>query len=502
MKRKNIYLITLLIAAILLILNLISDKLFYRLDLTEDHSYTLSNATKNILKNLQEPVTVTAYFSKDLPPSVAETRRDFKDMLIEYSNKAKGMLVYEFINPNENNAKEQEALKSGIRPVMINVREKDQMKQQKAYLGAVISMGDRKEVIPFFQPGGPLEYALSSAIKKLSVVNKPKIGILQGYDCPLLSDDLSQVRQGLSVLYNVLPLRLTDTTDIPADMHTVAIVRPKDSIPAFVFSKLDQFLARGGNLFVAVNRVDGNFKNAYGSVLNTGLESWLLSKGIRVEPVFVTDAKCGAVTVQQQQGFFRISSNVSFPYLPVISNFADHPITKGLEAVIMEFASPIEYTGDSTKTFTPLAFTSEKSGTEPAPAFFNIEKKWTQQDFPKKHLTVAALLKGKFGGKTPARIVVVGDGDFPVNRGQQQLNKDNVNFMVNAIDFLSDDTGLIELRTRGITARPLKELSDGTKLILKYLNFLLPIILVLLYGLYRYERNRKIRLQRLEEDYS
>ena len=500
MKKKNIALITLLIAAILLVVNLISDKLFYRLDLTEDHSYTLSKATRDILKNLKEPVTVTAYFSKELPPAVAETRSDFKDMLIEYSNRAKGMLVYQFVNPNENAEKEKEAMQNGIQPVMINVREKDQMKQQKAYLGAVVSMGDRKEVIPFLQPGGPMEYALSSAIKKLSVVNKPKIGILEGYGCASLSE-LSQVKQDLDVLYNVIPLKLTDTTKIPEDIRTIAIVRPKDSIPSFVFNQLNQFMTRGGNLFVAINRVNGDLSHAYGQVLNTGLESWLLSKGIRVEPVFVTDAKCGAVTVQQQQGMFRFTTNVSFPYIPVIGTFADNPAVKGLEAVVMEFASPIEYTGDSTKTFMPLAFTSEKSGTEPAPTYFNIQKQWTTNDFPKKHLTVAALIKGKFGGKQDAKMIVVGDGDFPVNRGRQQINKDNASLMVNSIDFLSDDTGLIELRTRGITSRPLKELSDSKKMVLKYLNFLLPIILVILYGLYRFERSRKIRMQRMEESY-
>ncbi len=501
MKKKNLYIATLLIAAILLVVNLISVKMFYRLDLTEDHAYTLSKATKDILKNLKEPVTVKAYFSKDLPPAIAETRNEFRDMLIEYSNRSKGMLVYEFINPNEDQEKEQEALKDGVQPVMINVREKDQMKQQKAYLGAVISMGDRKEVIPFMQPGGPIEYALSSAIKKLSVTNKPKVGILEGYGCAGLSE-LGQVRQGLEVLYDVQSLHLTDTTGIPEDIRTIAIVRPRDSLPQFVFTQLDAFLKRGGNIFVAINRVKGDLQRAYGQVLNTGLESWLLSKGISVAPDFVVDVKCGAVTVQQQQGYFRIASQVSFPYLPLISTFADHPAVKGLETVIMEFASPLEYTGDSTKTFTPLAFTSEKSNTLPAPLFFDIQKQWTEKDFPKKHIPVAGLLEGTFGSDKRARILVVGDGDFPVNRGNQQINGDNVNLMVNSIDFLSDDTGLIELRTRGITSRPIKELSDSTRTLLKIVNFVLPLLLVILYGIYRLWRNRKIRMERMEADYS
>ena len=501
MKKKNLYITTLLIAAILLVVNLISVKMFYRLDLTEDHSYTLSKATKDILKNLKEPVTVKAYFSKDLPPAIAETRNEFRDMLIEYSNRSKGMLVYEFINPNEDQEKEQEALKDGVQPVMINVREKDQMKQQKAYLGAVITMGDRKEVIPFMQPGGPIEYALSSAIKKLSVTNKPKVGILEGYGCAGMNE-LGQVLQGLNVLYDVQPLHLSDSTPVPQDIHTIAIVRPQDSLPQYVFTQLDAFLKRGGNIFVAINRVKGDLQRAYGSVLNTGLESWLLSKGISVAPDFVVDVKCGGVTVQQQQGYFRIATQVSFPYLPLISNFADHPAVKGLETVIMEFVSLLEYTGDSTKTFTPLAFTSERSNTLPAPLFFDIQKQWTEADFPKKHIPVAGLLEGNFGGSKKGRILVVGDGDFPVNRGQQQINADNANLMVNSIDFLSDDTGLIELRTRGITSRPIKELSDSTRTLLKIVNFVLPLLLVLLYGIYRIWRNRKIRMERMEADYS
>ena len=96
---------------------------------------------------------------------------------------------------------------------MINVRDKDQIKQQKAYLGAVVSMGSRKENIPFIQPGSAMEYAFSTAIKKLSVVNKPSIAIIEGHGEPLLNE-IMQVYKELSILYDVQPLTLTDTTVI------------------------------------------------------------------------------------------------------------------------------------------------------------------------------------------------------------------------------------------------------------------------------------------------
>jgi ABC-type uncharacterized transport system involved in gliding motility auxiliary subunit len=102
-------------------------------------------------------------------------------------------------------------------------------------------------------------------------------------------------------------------------------------------------------------------------------------------------------------------------------------------------------------------------------------------------------------------MVVFGDGDFAVNgegQGAQQLQPDNVNLMVNAIDWLSDDTGLIELRTKGVTSRPLDaQLEDSTKTLVKYLNFLLPIILIIIYGVIRFQVKRKFRDKLMSVDY-
>jgi len=160
MKTAKITSTIILITAIVIIINVLSENYSFRLDFTEGKEYTLSKATRNILKDLDKPVTVTAYFSKDLPPNISSVSDNLKDMLIEYGNRSKGMVVYKFVNPNEKEELEQEAMKNGIQPVMINVREKDQVKQQKAYIGAVVSIGEEKETIPFFKPGSAMEYEL------------------------------------------------------------------------------------------------------------------------------------------------------------------------------------------------------------------------------------------------------------------------------------------------------------------------------------------------------
>ncbi len=505
MKNKQSILVYLsLIIGVVVLINIIADRFFFRLDFTGDKRYTLSKATKNILDSIKEPVTVVAYFSEQLPPEIAQVRREFKEMLVEYATRSKGKVLYEFINPNKDEQTEKEAMQAGVQPVMINMREKDQVKQQKAYIGAVVKYSERKEIIPVIQPGTAMEYALSTSIKKLTVTNRPLIGILQGHGEATIAA-MQQIDNALSILYNIEPVTLNDSTANLNNYLTVAIVAPKDSFPASHLKQLDDFLAQGKNLFIAINRVSANFQTATGSVLSTGLETWLANKGLSVESKFVIDQSCGSIMVNQQQGQFTFQSQVNFPYLPIISSFTDHPITKGLETVLFQFASPIVYTGgSSSQTFTILAKTTDKSGSEAAPLYFDINRQWQQTHFMQPRLNVAGLLSGKIVGEKNSRIVLVGDGDFPVNgegEGKRQVSPDNANLMVNSIDFLSDDTGLIDLRTKAVVSRPITQLEDGTKTLLKYTNFLLPILLIIGFGIGRAQYRRNLRLKRMTPNY-
>jgi gliding-associated putative ABC transporter substrate-binding component GldG len=502
MKQK-LFVTTSLIIGILLVVNLLSNEFHFRFDLTDDKQYTLSPATRDILKNLEEPVTIKAYFSKDLPATIAKTRQDFQELLIEYSKRADGNILYEFVNPNEKESTENDAAQNGIQPVMINIREKDQVKQQKAFLGATISLGEKKEVIPVIQPGTAMEYALSTAIKKISLDHKSTIGFLQGHGEPAL-EEIGQLAEQLRILYDLSEIKISDTTSISPSVKTIAILRPTDTIPPSHLEKLDAFLARGGRLMIAMDRVKGDLQKSFGFPVSTGLESWLQRKGVDVEDNFVADAKCGQVTLQQKQGFFTMQSQIPFPYIPLVGKFADHPVSKGLENVLFEFVSSIKYTGDTTKRFTPLAFSSEQSNTFKAPLYFDIQKQWTAADLPLKNIVLAAAIEGKLSGSTPTKMVVIANGEFIINGGGQQPRKvqaDNVNLVSNSIDWLSDDTGLISLRTKGVTSRPIDELEDSTKTLIKYANFLLPILLVIGYGIVRSQQNKIKRFKRMSENY-
>ena len=270
---------------------------------------------------------------------------------------------------------------------------------------------------------------------------------------------------------------------------------------------MDEFLASGGNLFVGLDAVQANLQGQgpWGP-LNTGLETWLGEKGVRVEQSFLVDQQGIQIGVQTPQmtpfGQMNVTSYIDFPYIMQINNFEDHPITEGLEVMLMQFPSPVGLSLDSTSKGGNLVYTSQLTGKQPAPVFFNPNKQWTQNDFTAGPQPMAVWVEGSKANKD-SRIVVAGDGDFPIYQQGQQFIPDNANFLVNAIDWLTDDTGLIQLRTKGVVARPLeKQLEAGERSLVKVLNFLLPILILLGFGIYRRQKRKMQTLKWKAIDYS
>ncbi|MEM7369090.1 MAG: Gldg family protein [Bacteroidota bacterium] len=498
----------LLYIAIFLALNLLASSSFFRLDFTADKRYTLSESTKDILQNLDEPVTVTAYFSDNLPAQLKVVEGDFKDLLSEYRTKSGNNVVYEFIDPTDDEALQAEIGQGGIYPLQIQAREKDEITTVQAFAGAIVKSGNQQEVLPRVLQISGLEYSLSAAIKKMSVADKPKIGFIQGHGEPGL-DKLIQAQQELANLYQIDTVSLSGGPAAWADFKTLVLLGPSSTIPPDELAQLDEFLASGGRLFVGINAVGGDLQaQAPWDRISTGLENWLTGKGVMVEQAFVLDAVSAQINMQRRQGFFVVNQPINFYYFPNIRNFKEHPVTTGLEEVMLQFASPITIINtDSSVRISPLATTSEQSGKQAPPAYFNPEKQWTQADFSYGLQNVAVSLEGKMGGETETKMVVIADGDFPLNPSPQQpAPANNVNLLVNSIDWLTDDTGLIALRTKGVEARPLQKLMGeedaGTRTVVKILNFLLPLLIVIIFGIIRNQKRKTQALKWKAEDYS
>ena len=131
------------------------------------------------------------------------------------------------------------------------------------------------------------------------------------------------------------------------------------------------------------------------------------------------------------------------------------------------------------------------------------QKKWRQSDFPDGPKTIAAIFEGDLAGiGNSGKLILFGDADFPISQGRNaRSNSDNFSLLVNSVDWLSDDTGLIDLRTKGVTSRPLDEIEEGKVSLYKWGNFLIPILLVLILGFYKNQKNRNLRIKRMTTDY-
>ncbi|MEK6755431.1 MAG: Gldg family protein [Bacteroidota bacterium] len=489
-----------LILGILVVLNIISIRLFGRLDLTSQKVYTLSDASKNLVGSLDDRVTVKAYFTEDLPAPYNNNRRSALDILNEYKAYAKGNLQYEFISPQGEKG-EQDAQQQGIAPVQVQVVNEDKLEIKRGYLGLVMLYEDRKEVLPVVQNLSSLEYDISSALKRLTTRTKKKIGYTTGHGEADVSG-MRQVYQAVSPQYDMTPVDLSKGEPVPSDIAALLVISPQNRFQDSAKYQLDQYLMRGGKVAFLLNRINANLQVRMGQPVDLGLEDMLQNYGIRVNPDLVRDAQCASVRVMQQQGSIAFESQVPFPYIPVASNFsASNPIVKDLQSVFFFFASSLDTSGASAQGLKTevLVRSSKRSGRQTG--FFLIDplQRYTPADLAEEGIALAAMVDGTFKsffvGKQPAaavtkspetRIIIVGDGDFV--KDEFLGNRGNLTFFANIVDYLADDAGLITIRSKNVATPPLEQVSDGTKRFLKYANFIGPPLLIVAYGLFRWRR--------------
>ena len=510
MKKRVIFVQIGILAFIIILANLISSNLYFRLDFTEEGRYSLSDATRDILEDLEDVVTIKAYFNKDVPVQLMQTRNALRDFLVEYEDASGGNLLYQLIDPSNSEEDKADARAAGIPEVGVNVIENDKQEQLKVYMGLVFSTGEnRREILPLVQPGGSMEYDITSSIKKLTIQDKPKVGLIQGYGEPPI-EQIRQLHQELSILYDVDSFEIKDETQVPPDYHALLWIDPKDTIDAGDFQKMDDYLDGGGNLLLGYSRVVGDLATSQiNGADDIGVSQWISRRGISLGDQIVIDERCSTVTAQQRYGGFTINNQVRFPYFPLINKFDDHPITKGIETLMLPFASPINITNqDTTRVVTAFLTSSPRSGLIATPTFMDVNRRWGAGDYTSPNQVLGVAIEEPVSGEqlqqdegetTPGgRIVILTNGSFMVNgEGQQarSINKDNISLVANAIDWLSDDSGLILLRTKGITSRPLRDVEDGIKELYKYGNVFVPILLILLYGVVRRYRKQMQRMK-------
>jgi gliding-associated putative ABC transporter substrate-binding component GldG len=524
-KRDTLLKIAIIIG-IIIVVNVIAKRVFTRVDLSKNKSYTLSTISKDIVKNLDDKMVVKGYFSEGLPAPYNNLRRNVQDLLDDYRSYSKGNLNYEFYNPTsategENTELQKEAEKYGIQPVQIQAMDNDKMEVKKIYVGLVFLYGGKQEIIPVVQSVDNLEYEITSMIKKMTTDKKKKIGFLTGND-EYDYKKMQRINQILSAQYDLQPVDVLLNKPVPDDISALIVFSPKTEFKEHQLFMLDQYIMRGGRIAWLINKVTPNFQQqvVIGDVAKLNLDDFLANYGIRISTDLVRDMQCSSVQVQSQIG---IPISIKYPFFPMITNISKtNPAFNNIQSVTLTFASTIDTSVAAGKNvrIKPLLLSSDHSGLVKdffilnLEQFQNLDKKAIDTLFNMKNLMVGAIYEGSFksyyAGKTPprdtaqgsapftvspfndsqkeSRMVVIGDGDFANEENRPPA--DNITFFVNMVDYLVDDVGLAEIRSKESSESPIEEVSDGTKKFIKWFNLIFPPVAVLLFGLFKLSQRR------------
>tara|TARA_Y100001968_G_scaffold326963_1_gene371035 strand:- start:3651 stop:5171 length:1521 start_codon:yes stop_codon:yes gene_type:complete len=483
---------------IILILNWVSQDLFIRFDLTDNKMFSLSDSSKSVVKKLNEKLTMKVYFSDDLPGEYGNNRRYLQDMVEEYASYSKN-IKYEFYKPETDEDLEEEAQSYGISPVQLQVIENDNLAIKKVYMGMVFLYADDRETIPVIQSAG-LEYNITTIIKRMTESNKQSIGIADFSNSESKNENISEL---LKQNYNLQNVNLVNP--ISDNIQALILSGITDSLLQEEINHLENYINRGGGLFVAQNRISTDLTTQSAETIQSNVYSFLEKYGLGIKENLVMDKICGSISVLQNRGIFRMQTQMEYPFFPMIRTFAeDQVLVSGLEQVRVMFPSEVFSFVDSLglysnikSNFSPLMFSSDNSGS--MEQFFNLSpaNNAAFSTLKEKNKIVAAKSEVFINDTLSSNIILLGDSNFisdDVGGGIQE----NTDLVLNAIDFLMGDEELVSLRSRKVTTRPLEEISDGTRKLWKWSNRLVPFIIVLLIALFKFnsEKMRESRLRR------
>ncbi|MFH1582927.1 MAG: GldG family protein [Candidatus Falkowbacteria bacterium] len=497
-KKTNLSLTVIIVIGILIVLNFFSYNIFYRFDLTQNKDYSLSKASKDTAADLKDIVSVKAYFSADLPSQFLNLHQEVGDILDEYANYSGGKIKVEFIDPKNDQATQQELYSAGIPELQFNALEKDKYQVINGYLGMLIKYGEKFQAIPVIENTKNLEYQITSTIKKLTSAEIANIGFWQGNGAADATQEVGAAYEKLGEIYNVSLVNYATDKKITDGLDTLVIIGPKEKFNDDELKAIDVFLMSGGSLVILADGVKVE-QGLLASKNDTGLNKILESYGVRLNENLVLDINNGLASFSQ--GFVTFSTN--YPYWPKVikSGFdQNNSAVSRLESLVLPWASTIEVISDETKDMAVSYLALTSSQAMAVADNFKLQPQAEISGGTRGKFNLAVALTGKFvssfnnTSSKPGHLILVGDSDF-IRDNFLQNYPDNLVFFQNVIDGLSLGSDLISIRSKGVTERPLKEISESVKAAVRYANIFGLTIIVVLFGMVRYFLRRKTRFE-------
>jgi len=544
MKRYLSKIIVLIIAII--IVNLVASKIYSRIDLTKDERYTLSETTETILSKLVENAIIKVYLEGDFPAEFKRLQTETKQHLEELKAINKNV-KFRFVEPLE---LAEDLIKQGLQPSRLSVQEGGKLSEAVIFPWATIEYKDKIENISLLanQTSGTqeeqlqnsienLEYTFSDAIHKISKENKHKIAVLRG-NGELENIYLASFLMQLGQYYKLAQFTLDSVINNPTttlkkltEYDLAIIAKPSEKFTEEEKFTLDQFIMNGGKSLWLIDNVTAELD----SLMETGqtltfnrdlnITDLLFNYGVRINYDLIRDINSSTIRLASGNvGNQTQYQDFLWPYHPVITSKNDHPITKNIDPVNLRFGNTIDTLKNNISKTILLESSnfSKPIGTPNIIALEDISKKPLPEDYNDGNQIMGVLLEGEFLSAYKNRVkpfiseiykdksednkmIIISDGDIIANQVHQEqplelgldkwtnIHYGNATFLMNTINYMLDDSGLLKIRSKNIQLKFLdKQKAFAKRSYYQFLNVLFPLIILAVFGFtYHFLRKKK-----------
>lgn len=543
----------LILFAILIFLNVVSYQFYERFDLTADNRYTLSPAAISILEKAESPVVIDVFLEGEFPPEFRRLQQETRQLLEEFST-YNPHIEFNFTDPLEGGGNARQVATSfyqmGMTPARINVAENGRTSEAIIFPWAIANHGNKTVSIPLLknQLGATteervrssvqnLEYAFADGLSKLLEPRRKKVAVMRG-NGELKDAYIADFVKSIQEYYFTAPFTLDSvavdaqgTLDQLREYDLIIEAKPTEPYTEAEKYVLDQYLMGGGKQLWLVEHVametDSLFSGAGSAIAlprDLNLTDYFFKYGLRVNPVLVQDIYSAPIVLASGSGNNAEFNPYPWFYYPLTLSPSDHPVVNNIEAVRFEYASPIDtLKNDLQKTV--LLASSPNSKLEGLPREISLDILDREPDldaYNEGEQALAVLVEGRFTSVYQNRvkpvqireprevsektgILVISDGDVVKNQLQRgeplALGYDrytgtsygNKEFLMNAVNYLLDDTGLLDLRSKEISIAFLDlERTEEKRTFWQVMNLVIPLVILGIFAmLLLYFRRKK-----------
>ena len=551
-KKQNKNLVLVIVGII--ILNVFGNYFYKRFDLTQDKRFTLSQASKNTIATIDAPIFIEVFLEGDFPSEFKRLQSETKQLLEEFEA-YNSNIKFKFVNPSDTEGDAEALFKFGAKPAQVEVKENGKVSTQQIFPWAIATYNGRPIKIPLLknQLGitseervnnsiQNLEYAFADGFNKLAHPKKRKVAVIKGngeLEDKYVVDFFTTIRD----YYYIAPFTLDSASVSPVktleqikEFDLIVIANPTEAFSEKEKYILDQYTMNGGSSLWLIDAVelkrDTVSGNDFGFGKELNLTDFFFKYGIRINPNLVKDMYSAPILLAS--GSERESQYNRYPwfYSPLSSSTNNHPIVTNIEAVKFEYVSSIDTLPNSLKK-TILLSSSPISKIVGMPVEIDITKEInknlkivnegpSEKEYNSVEIPLSVLLEGSFpsaysnrvkpfpisedkSNSLPTKMVVISDGSIIANQLQNnrplELGFDkwtsafygNKEFLLNTVNYLLDDSGLINIRSKEISV-PFLDPQKATeqRTLWQLVNILLPLVLLGVFGFgFNYFRKQK-----------